>query len=184
VTSSQKTETIEGERRAQLLRVVPELFAPGTLLYVGACYRRTQFLPELLGAGREVTILEIWPPYAAHFAGRDDLKVVCGDVCEVTKLSLPHQVYDAAFWWHGPEHIERSDLEGALAGLEQVARLVVVGCPWGHSRQEARDGNKHQRHVSTLEPQDFEVLGYRVDAIKGPGGGSYSNILAVKGAAG
>ncbi len=176
-----KAERVEAARLAQLQACVPEVFAAGTLLYVGASPRRSQFLPELLDAGRAVTLLEIWPDNCRHFAALG-VQVVCGDVREVATLRLPRERYDLAFWWHGPEHIQRRDLSRALAGLEQRARLVVIGCPWGRSPQAEVDGNIHQRHVATLEPADFLALGYRVDTIGRAGGGSRSNILAVKGA--
>jgi hypothetical protein len=72
------------------------------------------------------------------------------------------------------------DLARALAGLEARARLVVVGCPWGASPQAEVDGNMHQRHVASLQPEDFQRLGYRVSTIGHVHGGSRSNILAVK----
>lgn len=175
-----KAEQVEAARLAQLRAFVPGLFRPGTLLYVGASPARSQFLPELLAARRQVTILEIWPAYADHFRVRRDLAVVCGDVRDVEGLGLPHGVYDAAFWWHGPEHVPRADLERAVAGLEARARLVVIGAPWGRSPQGPVDGNDHQRHVATLWPGDFTALGYRVSTYGRPGGGSRSNILAVK----
>ena len=42
-----KDEIVQAQRLAQLRRVVPEVFAAGTLLYVGAWPRRVQFLAEL-----------------------------------------------------------------------------------------------------------------------------------------
>ncbi len=175
-----KDEIVEAARLAQLKRFVPGVFAPGTLLYVGAWPRRSQFLPELQAAGRRVTILEIWPENADYFRGRPGLEVVCGDVREVATLKLPQEVYDVAFWWHGPEHVAKTDLSCTLVGLERRARTVVCGCPWGVSRQAELDGNIHQRHVSTLYPEDFQALGYRTDVYGPLNGGSRSNILAVK----
>ena len=176
---STKAELVEAARRQQLMQHVPEVFGPGTMLYVGASPRRAQFLGELMAAGQETTLLEIWPENCRYFEGRG-LQVVCGDVRQVTAMRLPLAVYDLAFWWHGPEHVPAADLAGALAGLEARARLVVVGSPWGESRQAEVDGNVHQRHVASLAPEAFERLGYRVDTIGRVNGGSRSNILAVK----
>ncbi len=175
-----KAERVEAARLAQLQAFVPQVFAPGTLLYVGASPRRSQFLPELLAAGRAVTLLEIWPANVEHFRGRAGLEVVCGDVRQVATLSLPIARYDVAFWWHGPEHIAREELADTLAGLGQRARMVIIGCPWGASPQAEIDGNSHQRHVASLHPEDFQRLGYRVSTIGHVNGGSRSNILAVK----
>jgi len=176
---STKAELVEAARRQQLMQHVPEVFGPGTLLYIGASPRRAQFLGELMAAGRETTLLEIWPANCVYFR-EFGLQVVCGDVREAATLSLPLQVYDLAFWWHGPEHVPPADLARALAALEARARLVVVGCPWGLSPQVEVDGNVHQRHVASLAPGAFERLGYRVDTIGRVNGGSRSNILAVK----
>ncbi|HUW11696.1 MAG TPA: hypothetical protein VM537_18340 [Anaerolineae bacterium] len=175
-----KAERVEAARLAQLRAFCPEIFGKGTLLYVGASPRRSQFLPQLLAAGRDVTLLEIWPANAEHFRGWPGVQVVCGDVCAVEGLILPEERYDVAFWWHGPEHIPGSDLHRAMAGLERRARQVVVGCPWGVSRQATVDGNPHQQHVTTLHPENFVALGYRVNIIGKVNSGSRSNILAVK----
>lgn len=172
-----KAEMVEAARLAQLRAFVPQVFGPGTALYVGASPRRCQFLPELRAAGRRVTVLEIWPANAAYCRGLG-LETICGDVRDV--LALAPERYDLAFWWHGPEHIERDDLAGTLAGLEGVARMVVLGAPWGRSPQDTVDGNAHQRHVATLYPEDLTALGYRVDVYGPINGGSRSNILAVR----
>ncbi len=174
-----KAELIQAARLAQMQRFVPQLFGSGTLLYVGASPRRAQFLRRLMATHR-VTLLEIWPANVQHFRAWPGLEVVCGDVRHVASLDLPVERYDAAFWWHGPEHIRKEDLAAALAGLEQRARLVVIGCPWGMSRQAEVDGNPHQRHIATLYPTDFQARGYRVDTLGQVNGGSRSNILGVK----
>ncbi len=175
-----KVERVEAARLAQLRAFVPQVFAPGTLLYVGASPRRSQFLPELIAAGRAVTLLEIWPANVEYFRARAGIEVVCGDVRQVAALVLPAERYDVAFWWHGPEHIAREELADTLAGLEQRARVVVIGCPWGTSPQAEIDGNMHQRHAASLQPEDFQRLGYRVSTIGHAHDGSRSNILAVK----
>ena len=174
-----KAELVEAGRRRQLMEHVPQIYGPGTMLYVGASPRRAQFLGELMAAGRETTLLEIWPANCLYFR-EFELQVVCGDVREAATLSLPLAIYDLALWWHGPEHVPTVDLAGALAGLEARARLVVVGCPWGASPQAEVDGNRHQRHVASLQPEHFERLGYSVFTIGAPNGGSRSNILGVK----
>jgi hypothetical protein len=176
-----KGELVESARLAQLQRFAPQvLTGGGTLLYVGASPRRAQFLERLMATHR-VTLLEIWPANADYFRQKGPgLEVVCGDVRQVAKLALPVDRYDVAFWWHGPEHIRDSELAAALAGLEQRARMVVIGCPWGASRQVAIDGNAHQQHVATLYPADLQARGYRVDTIGVVNGGSRSNLLGVK----
>jgi len=170
-----KDERVTSVRMAQLRTFAPDVFAPGTLLYVGASVHRIQFLPELMAAGRRVTILEVWPANCDHFKAQG-YDVILGDVCALP--DLPH--FDVAFWWHGPEHIAKADLPTALAGLERHARLVVASAPWGISKQRDIYGNPWNRHVSTLYPRDFARLGYRVNTVGRENTGSASNILAVK----
>ena len=169
-----KAERIEAARLGQLLRVVPELFGEGTLLYVGASIQRAQFLLELKEAGRVVTILEAHAPNVAYYRGRGEV-VIHADVREATGR------YDAAFWWHGPEHIAKGELPAVLAGLESRADLVVIGCPWGRYAQEAVGGNPYEIHRSALTPQDFQGWGYETSQLGKRNGRYESNILAVKG---
>lgn len=150
------------ERRELLQNRLPELFggAGKTLLYIGANPDRFQFGAELQAAGYDMTVLEIYEPYAeALQAGLD---VVVGDVRGVGHIELPHDHYDVAFWWHGPEHVAKMDVPDTLAQLEDIADLVVIGCPWGTFEQGAVDGNEWQEHKSTWYAQDFRRLGYRV----------------------
>lgn len=145
-------------RRLELVRrYVPELWArPGRVLYVGAAPRRFQLGPELIEAGHEVTILEAWEPYAELYRARG-LRVISGDV-----RTWEPERYDAAVWWHGPEHVRFEEVGPALARLEQAAELVVIGCPWGEFPQEMVDGNPYQEHRCALYAEDLRQWGYRV----------------------
>jgi len=151
-------------RLNQLERVVPELYKPGKLLYVGANSIR---LPEALRAmrlvGHEITLLEVWPENAAYHEewGLFD-HVVVGDVREIETLGLSR--YDAILWWHGPEHIDIQDLPNTLLQLESLADIVVLSCPWGIMNQVAVYGNPHEEHSAYLQPGDFP-LGYSTDTI-------------------
>jgi len=149
--------------RLKILKAnIPYLFRRGTLLNVGANRVRFDLLPELHQAGREITLLEVWPDNANHWQGDKRLaKVVQGDVRRLDKLGLP--TFDTVLWWHGPEHIEREELAQTVARLEALAEgLVVLGCPWGRYPQGEFMGNPHDAHRASLYPQDFERLGYRV----------------------
>ena len=173
-----KAEIIERARLAHLRQFAPEAFAPpGRLLYVGASKLRAQCLPELVQAGHQVTILEIWPDNAALYRARG-FDVVLADVRQAAALELPH--YDVAFWWHGPEHVTLAELPVALAALETLADLVVLACPWGRSPQGAVYGNPHEAHVSELSPEAFNRWGYRTSTLGRPGTQSRSQIIAIK----
>jgi len=112
-------------------------------------------------AGHHLTLLEIWSENLAYYRGSDRFdRVVQGDV-----RALPgglRKRYDFAIWWHGPEHVKADEWAWALANLEGLADLVVVGCPWGIHPQGELFGNPHERHVSTLYEADLEALGYVV----------------------
>ena len=175
-----KNEEIERTRLAQLRRFAPQVFGTGTLLYVGACPKRAQCLEALIASGRKVTILEVMEAYAAHYARRDDLRVICGDVRRLASLPGVADRYDVIFWWHGPEHVSKPELPGVLAEVEKRAELVVLACPWGRSPQRGTDADPYREHKATLMPGDFEEWGYRVSTLGAAGGRSASNLIAVK----
>lgn len=167
---------------AQLRRCVPEIFAPGSCLYIGAS--RDKFAhgaAEMIRAGRQITILEIWEPNLEFYRGRKGIvRVIGGDVRRIAEMGLP--AFDVAIWWHGPEHIRRNELAATLAGLEAVATLVVLGCPFGHTqqREEEMRGNPYQKHLSGFLPRDFVDLGYSTDTFGQEGAWNACNLLAWK----
>jgi hypothetical protein len=169
-------------RLDQLRRIAPEVFAPGTLLYIGASVARAQCLSELIAAGREVTILEAYAPNADHYRERPGIRgVICGDVRGWRDpAGARPPVWDVAFWWHGPEHLSADELPVTLFGLEQCARTVVLASPWGAYEQGPIGGNTYEIHRAALTPETFRALGYEVCGIGGPGARSRSNIVAVK----
>jgi len=170
-----KAERIRLARLQQLWDFVPELFQPGTLLYVGAGILRDEFLRQLMLAGREVTVLEAHAPNVAyHKLSRqpvihEDVRVLGG---------VGH--YDAVFWWHGPEHVSKKEIPVVLERLESLAPLIVLGCPWGKYAQEAVGGNPYEEHRSALTPQDFQRWGYKTSELGKKNGRYTSNIIAVK----
>lgn len=146
--------------RKQWVRdAVPWVFKqPGKVLYVGLDPDHEFLVPELFRAGNELTVLEIWPASAAHYKKDSRLRhIVCGDVRNVP-LS---EHYDAAVWWHGPEHLQKGDVRPALKQLEALADTIVVGCPWGENRADGL-GNPYMVHVSAWYPEEFETWGYEI----------------------
>jgi len=170
-----KAERIRFARLRQLRDFVPEVFQPGTLLYVGAGILRAEFLRQLMLAGRKATVLEADATNVAYhrLSGQPVIHTDVRDLRNVGK-------YDAVFWWHGPEHIAKDELPAILAELESRADLVVLGCPWGKYTQDAVGGNPYEIHRSALTPQDFQEWGYETSQLGKPNGRYESNILAVK----
>lgn len=153
--------------RMQMVRnKVPFLFRPGSLLYVGARADRFELGPELAAAGREITLVEIWPENVEYY--RQHLQhlqqAVRGDVREIDRLGLG--MFEASVWWHGPEHIERAELRQTINRLERVTEgVVVLGCPWGQYEQGPMAGNPYEEHRAALYQEDFENLGYETTTL-------------------
>jgi len=166
----------------------PRLFAPaGRVLYVGAnrCAAPT-FAYELRQAGNVLDLLELWPANVRFYEADGERRfahTVHGDVRTVLAEQLPCPHYDAALWWHGPEHIGRDEVAPALARLGTLADLVVVACPWGEWSQGPNDGNPHEVHQCTLYPADLEALGFQTVTL-GTGPDQHGQLIAWKGDAG
>jgi len=160
------------QERLGLLQVfVPELFhEPGTILYIGAYNRRFFGSGVLHQAGNEITVVEIWEPFIdqlkEHRFRHRIAHLVQGDVCDLP--ALPHEQYDYALWFHGPEHIGKEDFPRALVNLEARARLVVMTCPWGRFEHGMAHNNPFTRHLGHYNPHDFIKHRYRVAGIGPP----------------
>lgn len=170
------------ERRDAFLSVVHP--GPAKTLYVGANKRRFMFGDILASMQHEMTVLEVFLPYAKDL--QDDTRVrhvVVGDVVQMDDIELPEEQYDYAIWLHGPEHVKKEDGVTALHNLEHVVRpggMVVVGCPWGNVREDGVDGNPRQRHISAWYPEELGQAGYTVAATLGEADTPGSSILAYK----
>lgn len=172
------------QRVTQLNTLLPGLLQPcswpNTCLYVGATPWRFQLGRELHEAGYELTLLEVDKDNAYYYAGHPWLSggVIHGDVCEFN----PSRCWDVVVWWHGPEHIELSQLPDTLARLELNAeQLVVLAAPWGENWQPMVEGNSHQEHKAHLQPQDLQNLGYQTATLGVQGDlSTWPHILAWK----
>ena len=157
-------------RLARLEVEVPELFdrgQAGTVLYVGACPQRCDYMVDLHAVGHELTVLEIWEeniealeesPFRRYFA-----HIMLGDVRQLATTRLPYRTYDFTFWWHGPEHLNCPGIAPAVQALEALTRkTVILGSPWGVYRSGAVWGNPYNTHLCHLYQQDYMQLGYEV----------------------
>lgn len=158
--------------------LLPELFTePGGLLYIGASRNRQQCLSELIEAGNQIMILEIWPDNA-KFLREKGFSVVEGDV---RKVPFSSTSFDYVFWWHGPEHIKKAELGNTVHDLERLSRRVVLmACPWGRNRQGEFDGNPFERHLSSLYDRDFRKLGCETAHLGAKNHPPHSAIIAWK----
>lgn len=158
------------DRMQSLSRCIPSLFScKRKVLYVGANTARVGYGSQFLSAKCKMTILEAWKDNV-RFLQKKGFDVILGDVRECHHLFSPED-FDVTFWWHGPEHIEKGELQIALAAIEEITKeVVVLGCPWGVSPQDAWRGNPYEIHVSSLEPEIFNAFGYSTETLgaKGP----------------
>ena len=137
---------------------VPELFVyPGSLLYVGARLDACTWLSELALAGNRITLLEIERANAQAFVGDSRVRggVYTGDVRHVSGD------YDYAFWWQGPQVIDRREVVTTVRNLERhTGQIVVLASPWGYL-----PGGDNKWHIY---PEHYEELGYEFAVIGEP----------------
>jgi len=171
-----KSKQFDGKFRLQRLIENINLEKIKTVLYVGIRPNRADHLS--LFNGKQIYALEIWERNI-----RIMIENNCWPVCKYFSGDIVNwntdMKFDLVFWWHGPEHVEKNKLNEAVANCEKLAtQMVVMGCPWGDYLSHEFSKNPHERHVSELEPEFFDQLGYYVEAQgkRGPG----SNLMAIK----
>lgn len=112
----------------------------------------------------EIAVLEIFPPNVSAleqkiWEGRYNIsRVYEGDVRNLSTL-LGKNEYDLIFWDHGPEHVDCGSL-GAITWDLQVLtkKAVIYSCPWGDWPQGIEDGNEHEVHRNSIEPEHLEDM--------------------------
>jgi len=171
------------KKRKLQIAAIPKVYDYDTLLYIGASPNRFELIDKFFYAGYEIDVLEIFEPNVKALEVMNRRwkifkNIMLGDVREVEQI-LKHQ-YDVIVFWHGPEHLGLLDFKPTLRKLEDFAlRLLICGCPWGDYPQGPVKGNEHEKHLSSLFPEDFQKLGYKTSTLRNrPGRGS--NLLAWK----
>jgi len=168
---------LDQKRTQSLKRLIPDLFTYKSVLYIGARNKRIDYGDMFRENQYQITIVEIFKPNVKYLKTIKWIKdVIHADI----NTFKTNNKYDIVFWWHGPEHIEKSKLQGIISKLETFADVaVVLGCPWGDVVQANKDNNPYERHISYLDCGDFESMGYKTEFI-GPKDIMGSNITAVK----
>lgn len=133
-----------------------------TCLYVGASHRRVFGLKELCMAGYDIEIIEVFKPNVEFLKKKYKFPVIHGDI-----IKENIKKYDLIFWSHGPEHINKNDLEPVLDKLNRKCKQLVLLFPEGASPQGAVDGNINETHLNTLYASDFRSIGYKTKKCKG-----------------
>lgn len=157
---------------------VPNLWSAKRVLYIGAnrC-ANPGLVDELKEAGAEVHLLEAWDENVAYYRERDPDKFASITQGDVRELADEMGTFDAVVWWHGPEHLKADEWPDVLLGLEIMAPVVIIGCPWGRWEQGEADGNPYEVHQSSIYPDDLTARGYTVRGV-GAGADQASYIVA------
>jgi len=172
--------------RRELTLSVPALWEARRVLYVGAnrC-ANPNLVDELKASGAEVHLLEAWDKNVNWYQERDPDKFASITQGDIRDLPGELGTFDAAVWWHGPEHLPADEWPAAVRALESIAPLVVLSCPWGVWIQGDTDGNPYEAHQSSISPDDLEKMGYTVRSFgAGPGAERLGNLVAWAGEAG
>lgn len=158
------------DRTESLMRMVPELFTYDTL-YIGARGDRADYLNDF----KRVTVMEAYVPNCLHLEAQG-YSVINWDVRDFKTLWQ----YECIFWWHGPEHIRKSEFRAVLRNLEEITtKVIVMGCPWGWYPQGEIYGNKYEKHLSHWGYSTFRSEGFKIETL-GHFEERGSNITAVK----
>ena len=161
-----KLEDWEKPRYDQLDRALPDLWKENTILYIGAHEGRIQFGDIIRENNLDIDILEIWKPNVDYLRKTVTWfnDVIEGDVRNIDKVLS--KKYDIIFWWHGPEHIKKTELFMTIQKLENYAnKYVVLGCPWGDYPQGEEYGNPYEVHTAAFYEEDFQAYGYKTSCV-------------------
>ena len=82
---------------------------------------------------------------------------------DVTTLPFKDNSFDCAISISVLEHLDEQGGETLIREMERVARhQVIITCPAGSHPQHAYDDNPHQEHKHVWDPEEMQMLGYRV----------------------
>jgi hypothetical protein len=160
------------ERLNSLLTLFPNVFQYKKVFYIGVS-NRFQLGQQLKDNNCSVTVLEADSKHYEIVRKNDWLcEVIQGDILNFSF----NKRYDVIYWWHGPEHVYLNELDKALTKIENNARFIVLGCPWGINKNKYLG---YQEHKSHLLPNFFHNRGYKTECIRKPNV-VWSHITSVK----
>jgi hypothetical protein len=129
------------------------------MLYVGGHLRfgrNLQMFSYFWTRHWKIDVIEIWPENVEQLKGIDKIhELITGDIMEFN----PMRQYDCVMWWHGPEHLEMTDVADLIKQLKKYTKSIIFATPNGKYDQGEEYGNPHERHLSTWYKEDFEALG-------------------------
>lgn len=177
------SKQFDGKFREKRLLANVDFSKYSSVLYIGARANRIDHIN--LFKGYSATVLEIWERNVLNIRKNNCSDVVKKNLSLLKLLKVIHgditnycdDKYDVVMWWHGPEHVDREDLDKGIDNCVKMAKnYVILGCPWGNYK-EHHFNNPYEDHKSSLQPEYFESKGFYVEVMgkEGPG----SNILSV-----
>lgn len=175
--------SLPAEIRDQIESNLPDLFSGRykSVLYVGANHLRQHFLEDFVKGFDKVAVLEIFPENIEKIRKRysqPNVRLVQGDVRDANKIFA--ETFDVCFFWHGPEHLEKSETAKVLGMLESMTNeIIVLGMPYGHYEQGPEYGNEHESHKWAIYPKDLDRMGYSTNTMGKPDD-TLSNMMAWK----
>lgn len=163
-------------RKRQLLKFIPGVMKCKTMLYIGANPRRFELMDLFWAEAPQmkVDVLEAWAKnvdglWKLNAKYRIFNNILHGDISAIGIEKEVNAPYDVVVFWHGPEHIYKSEIPQILGTLRMMAsKYVILGCPWGKFPQKAVGFNPFEEHKSHLFPADFQKWGYKTRTIKKP----------------
>jgi len=131
----------------------------------------------------QICALEYHNPNVVFFENlyRDNPKfsIIHGDV-RLASMFIDKK-FDISFWWHGPEHIPKSDLKQAFSELERLTNNAIISvCPWGNYYCINNGRYPGDEHHYYPENEDFLDVGLNVFNEGGPKNTGNANIIAYK----
>ena len=170
-------------RKKQVIDNIPDVYDYRSLLYVGGHAkhnRHLQLTDEFLKHGYDIDVVEIHKPNV------DEMKekykwirhVIHADIRFFQSAMI--RSYDVVMFWHGIEHIYKSDLMSLISRMSAYTNeLIIFGCPYGIYEQGAEYDNPHEIHISHWYPEELEELFLNISVI-GEKDSKKGNILAWK----
>ena len=138
-----------------------------TLLVIGArratnFWYNDYFLNKLKYS--KVCIIDAFLPNVTelkhHF--KDDNRIIVHHL-DARNLDKITDNVDVTMWWHGPEHLNESEIPGTITKIENITnKFISLVHPRGYYPQDEMYGNMYEKHLSHLEPDFLKGLGYDI----------------------
>lgn len=109
----------------------------------------------------DFVILEAFEPNCVEIRNHRRLRCINADIRDIKTVLAEN--FDIIQWLHGPEHLLWEDFLKCRHDIESKAsKLVLYQAPIGIYPQEALYDNIYERHLTTLYPNMFAELGYKI----------------------